>query len=357
MFDRLSPIVQLRRWWRGQPIAPVETVPTPMPGRKRGQVDHVILLDGTLSSLQPGYETHIGHIFNLLVRSGSRAHLRLYYEAGTQWQGWRHGWDLVQGRGMDGQILRAYGWLASHYRPGDRIFLLGYSRGAYAVRSLAGVIDRVGLLRQAEATERGVHLVWRHYRSAPDSAAARAFAASYCYAQTTIQMVGVFDTVKSMGVRLPLLWMLLNDKTAFHNHHLGRAVQHGFQALALDETRQAFEPVLWTSPPDWPGNVEQMWFRGAHGDIGGQVGSAMASRPLANIALIWMLDRAMAAGLPLAANWREGLATDVNAPMVGTWRSWGKCFLWRRRRKVGMDASEQLHPSLAGVRRRRRLFP
>lgn len=315
----------------------------------------MILLDGTLSSLQAGHETHIRRIFNLLLRSGSRAHLRLYYEPGSQWQGWRHGWNLVQGRGIDAQIMRAYGWLASHYRPGDRIFLLGYSRGAYAVRSLAGVIDRVGLLRHEQATERGVRLIWRHYRTGPDRAAARAFAGRFCYALTTIQMVGVFDTVKSMGVRLPLVWMVLNDKTSFHNHNLGRAVRHGFHALALDETRLAFEPVLWTSPPGWSGNVEQMWFRGAHGDVGGQIGATEVARPLSNIPLIWMLDRAAAAGLPLAPDWRAGLATDVNAPMIGTWRSWGKFFLLRRRRRVGMDPSEHLHPSLAGVRRRNRL--
>lgn len=357
MFDRLFPIVRLRSWWRGRPIAPVETVPAPLPGRQRGQVDHVILLDGTLSSLQPGFETNIGRIFNLLSDAGPRAHLRLYYEAGSQWQGWRHGWNLIQGRGIDEQIIRAYGWLASHYRPGDRIYLMGYSRGAYAVRSLAGVIDRVGLLRHDEATERAVALTWRHYRSGPDTPAARAFARAFCHTETQVQMVGVFDTVKSMGVRLPLLWMVLNDKTAFHNHHLGRMVRHGFHALALDETREAFAPVLWSSPPDWQGNVEQMWFRGAHGDVGGQVGMVEPARLLANIPLIWMLDRAAAVGLPLPTGWREGLATDVNAPMVGTWRSWGKFFLLRRRRRVGLDPSEQLHPSLAEVRRRNRLFP
>lgn len=347
-------LARLRSWWRGRPATPVETVPAPQAGRQRGQVDHVILLDGTLSSLEPGFETNVGRIFRLLSASGPQAHLRLYYEQGTQWQGWRHGWNLVQGKGIDAQILRAYGWLASQYREGDRIFLMGYSRGAYAVRSLAGVIDRVGLLRHEEATERAVVLTWRHYRSGPDMPAAHAFARAFCHNQTTIQLVGVFDTVKSMGLRLPFLWIFLNDKTAFHNHHLGPSIRHGFHALALDETRAAFAPVLWSSPPGWQGNVEQMWFRGAHGDIGGQCGGLESSRPLANIPLAWMLDRAAAVGLPVPPGWRDGLHQDVNAPMVGTWRSWGKFFLLRRRRRVGLDPSEHLHPSLAEVRRRRR---
>lgn len=69
------------------------------------------------------------------------------------------------GPGINRQIRRAYGYLASRYRPGDRIFLFGYSRGAFAVRSLAGIMDRVGLLRADQATERNVQLAYRHYRA------------------------------------------------------------------------------------------------------------------------------------------------------------------------------------------------
>ena len=350
LFDRL------RRWWRGRPVAALEAAPTPTAGRVRAQVDHVILLDGTFSSLDPGMETNVGQIYRLLAEPGRHAHLRLYYEPGSQWEGWRHGWDIIQGRGLDSQIMRAYGWLASHYRPGDRIFLIGYSRGAYAVRSLAGVIDRVGLLRQTQATERQVALTYRHYRIAPGSPTARAFAAAYCHAAAPILLVGVFDTVKSMGLHLPFFWLLVTDKTAFHSHQLGPSVVHGFHALALDETRRAFAPVLWECPPDRKAQVEQMWFRGAHGDIGGQIGDFGAARPLANIPLVWMLGRAEAVGLPLPAGWRDRFPMDVNAPMVGTTRAWGKFFLLRRRRKVGLDLSEQLHTSLASLPPQKRRF-
>ncbi|MGV8987416.1 MAG: DUF2235 domain-containing protein [Cypionkella sp.] len=346
---------RFRQWWRGRPVSPIETVA--VPGRLRGQVDHVILLDGTFSTLDPGEETNVGQIFQLLSEAGQRAHLRLYYEPGSQWEGWRHGWDIIQGKGLDSQIMRAYGWLASHYREGDRIFLIGYSRGAYAVRSLSGLIDRVGLLRQEEATERAVGYAFRHYRANPDSDTARAFAFAYCHHEAPIEMVGVFDTVKSMGLHLPLLWMFFTDKTAFHNPHLGGSIRHGFQALALNETRHAFAPVLWECPPGWEGNIEQVWFRGAHGDVGGQTGTMRAARPLANVALVWMLERAETVGLPLPEGWRDRFPQDVNAPMVGTWRSWGKYFLFRSRRKVGRDTSEQLHPSLAAVAPRKRFFP
>jgi uncharacterized protein (DUF2235 family) len=351
----LTIINRLRHWWRGHPATTTETA-APM-GRQRGVVDHVIILDGTFSSLAPGQESNVGQIFRLLTERGPTAQRNVYYEPGLQWEGWRHGWSIIQGHGFDSLIRRAYGWLASHYRPGDRIFLIGYSRGAYAVRSLAGVIDRVGLLKRDHATERGVTLVYRHYQADPGSTASQAFARRFCHDEAPIEMVGVFDTVKSLGIKVPLLWMLVKDKTEFHNHHLGSSIRHGFQALALHETRNAFAPILWDCPPGWEGNVEQVWFRGAHGDVGGQVGDLTEARPLANIPLVWMLERAAAVGLHLPDGWRERFPCDVNAPMVGTLRSWGKWFLIRRKRRMMGDVSERLHPSVAGVVRPRGWFP
>jgi uncharacterized protein (DUF2235 family) len=317
----------------------------PEPGRKRGVVDHVIILDGTLSTLEPGQEGNAGLLFHLLTEQGRSAHRTVYYEPGLQWEGWRNGMNLVHGRGINRQIRRAYGWLASHYREGDRIFLFGFSRGAYAVRSLAGVIDRVGLLQREHATERGVVMTYRHYQSNPDSPAARAFAQRFCHAEAPIQMVGVWDTVKALGWQLPLLWMLTHKDHAFHNHHLGSSIRHGFQALAMHETRSVFAPVLWDCPPGWEGNVQQMWFRGAHGDIGGMIGNDAAARPLANIPLVWMLERAETVGLDLPDGWRARYPCDPSAPMVGTMRGWGMWFLLRRRRVIGRDPSEAVHPS------------
>jgi hypothetical protein len=139
--------------------------------------------------------------------------------------------------------------------------------------------------------------------------------------------------------------MFTRDPHAFHNHNLGRTIRHGFHALALNETRIAYAPVLWECPADWTGNIEQVWFRGAHGDIGGQLGGQESARPLANIPLVWMLDRAEALGLALPEGWRARFPFDPQAPMVGTWRGWGKAFLLRRRRVIGRDRSERLHPT------------
>ncbi|AXQ94501.1 DUF2235 domain-containing protein (plasmid) [Cereibacter azotoformans] len=341
----MSLIKSIRHWLRTHPTVTTEPATPPGRGARRGPVDHVILLDGTCSSLEPGHETNVGLIFKLLRQGRRSVHRTIYYEPGLQWCGWLRIGDLVQGRGLNRQIRRAYGYLASHYQPGDRIFLFGYSRGAYAVRSLAGVIDRVGLLRREEATERNVQLAWRHYEQGSIRPHARAFSRRYCHPRVEIEVVGIFDTVKALGLRLPLLWRLTEDRHAFHSHRLGRTVRHGFHALAMDETRTVFEPVLWDYP--YHGQiVEQAWFRGGHGDIGGQLnGGRHGSRLLSNIPLVWMLERAAHCGLQLPESWRAEFPCDASAPMTSLYAGWGKLFLWRQRRSQLCCPTEYLHPT------------
>ena len=320
--------------------------------RGRDPVVHVVILDGTMSSLAEGEETNAGLIRKLLAGLPAAARVFVYYEAGVQWRTWSQTADVAMGRGINRQIRRAYGWLASHYRPGDRIFLFGYSRGAFAVRSLAGLIDRVGLLRADAATERNVTLAYRYYQSGTPRPAQAAFQRRFCHEGAEIEMLGVFDTVKALGLRLPLLWVLTEPQHDFHDHRLGRAVRSGFHALALDETRSVYEPVLWDGAALPETEVRQVWFRGGHGDVGGQLGGLDAARGLSNIPLVWMLERAEARGLPLPAGWRGLYPTDPTAPACGTWQGLGALFLLRAPRVAGRDPSESLHPSALSGRPR-----
>lgn len=311
----------------------------------RRRIDHVILLDGTMSTLDEGCETNVGLIYKLLAEASPKRNVGLFYEAGNQWSDWSKTLDIIEGRGINRQIQRAYGWLASRYREGDRIFLIGFSRGGYAVRSLAGVIGQVGLLRQEQATERHVREAYRHYQLDTDPAICDEFRRAYCYSETEVEMIGVFDTVKSLGFRAPFVWQWEEVKHAFHNHSLGPFVRHGFHALALDETREAFKPVLWDDTEDFPGIVEQVWFRGSHGDVGGQLSGFDPARPLSNIPLVWMLQKIEGCDLPLPDAWRRRYPIDPQAPSVGTMRGWGKWFWARKKRVVGTDPSESIHPT------------
>ena len=327
--------------WLGRPL---HSEHSPEASHLRGPLVHVIILDGTLSTLEPGLETHAGVTFRLCCEMGAR--VSVYYEAGVQWNSWKGTLDVIMGRGINRQIRRAYGYLASRYRPGDKVFFIGYSRGAYAVRSLAGAIDMVGLVRAEHATVRNIRTAYRHYERNPSGPHATAFSKAFCHDSVPIEMVGVWDTVKALGLRLPFVRRRSEARHAFHNHRLGPGIRNGFHALALNENRVAYDPVLWQCPPDWNGRVEQVWFRGTHGDVGGQLGGFEAARPLANIPLVWLLEQAETCGLPLPANWSARFYTDPDAPSVSTWRGWGKIFLLRRPRIVGRDRSERIHESV-----------
>ncbi|CAM3496408.1 DUF2235 domain-containing protein [Paracoccus nototheniae] len=314
----------------------------------RPPTTHVVLMDGTFASLADGRRSSIGRIHRLLggqLGPMPPGRIRIHYGMGQQWTRWRTLPDLVMGRILETTIIGAYAWLASDFRPGDRIFMLGYSRGAFAVRSLAGMISRVGLLRSDAATERHIRLAWRYYHAGGSAQAMGAFRRRRCHPNAPIRMVGCFDTVMALGLRLPVLWMLTEPRFRFHDAHLGHGIEHGFQALALDETRAAFAPLLWDDDHA-AGRIEQMWFRGAHPDIGGQLSGREQSRPLANIPLVWMLDHAAGLDLPLPQDWRALFPCDPHAPAIGSWRHWGKAFLIRTPRIAGRMMTEALHPTV-----------
>ena len=147
-------------------------------------------------------------------------------------------------------------------------------------------------------------------------------------------------------MRLPVLSRWAEATHKFHNHHLGEHVLNGFHALALNETREGYAPVLWETPPNWGGHIEQVWFRGCHGDVGGQVLNFPQARPLANIPLRWILSRLEMCQVPLPGNWRSRFPVSSAAPSAGNWSNWGWLLLSRRRRIVGRDPSESFHQTV-----------
>lgn len=331
--------------WLSRALGGFRQAPEPAPAPQK-ICTHVILLDGTMSTLTRGSETNIGLTYRLLRDLAPDAGVRVYYEPGIQWRGLRRAHEVMAGIGINRQIKRAYAWLSASYRPGDRVILMGYSRGAYAVRSLGGLIDSMGLLRPDALDQGRVEELYELYRSARDSDAAHQMRAVYCRADVPVSFLGVYDTVRALGMRYPVVWRFLPLPHPYHTHTLGSHIEIARHALAMDETRTAYMPILWDTSHATEGqSVVQMWFKGTHGDIGGQLNGRAMARPRANVALTWMLEEVEAAGLHLPADWRARFPQDAEAPSVGNFTGFGKLFWERRRRVVGRDASEVVHPS------------
>lgn len=277
--------------------------------------------------------TNVAKLYNLCV--ADERQLR-YYHPGVGAEG-----GLVErllgggiGLGLSRNILGAYRWLCDHYRKGDRIFLFGFSRGAYTVRSLGGLIGRCGLLDLGAASDRqaweAVERVYQHgYRqrepAARWSADSRFLAGDLPDGKPAIHLIGVWDTVGSLGVPddLLLLDQLLDNPGdyRFHDTDLGVAVRHARHAVAMDEQRASFAPTLWTGgerPAD--GSFKQLWFAGTHGDVGG----GYTEYGLSDGALKWMIDEATALGLHVAPALASQLLPDPRGPihdsLTGVWK-------------------------------------
>ena len=312
---------------------------------KRKPIDHVIIIDGTQSLLDAGLETNAGILYKLLQEAAEPSKLRLHYDPGVQGRGLTSWITIAAGIGINQSICAAYNWLASGYRKGDRIFLFGFSRGAFAARSIAGMIAEVGLVSNAQATERVLKQAFRLYESKAEPQVLQEFQRENSQTDVSIDMVGVWDTVKALGLPYPLLSRLAPMATEFHKETVSKPVKRAYQALAMHETRIAYRPILWETDEGFEGIIEQVWFRGVHSDIGGHVKTYPPARLLSNIPLRWMLGKGEACGLPFPKDWRERYPIDQNAPSVGSFRGTAKLFWLRARRAMGMKCCEYLHPT------------
>lgn len=213
-----------------------------------------------------------------------------------------HWFGGMFGLGLSADIKLAYAWLVGQYQPGDEVFLIGFSRGAYTVRSLAGLIRNSGILRPDRSAL--VDDAFTLYRdrsgtSGPRSGRARDFRQQNSY-EARIRFIGVWDTVGALGIPVvPVLHPIAEHFWGFHDVQLSSWVDYAVQALAIDEQRKPFVPTLWqpAAPPEpgQPGNqsLEQAWFAGCHCDVGG----GNTPPDLSDITLTWMRGHAENVGL------------------------------------------------------------
>jgi uncharacterized protein (DUF2235 family) len=200
------------------------------------------------------------------------------------------------GRGLEENIFEAFRFLIANYEPGDELYLFGFSRGAFSARSIVGMIRKCGILsRKSVRCYRDALSLYRDDNH-PDAQGPSKFRHDHCVCageNINVKFIGVWDTVGSLGIPLRGLRSLTRKKYQFHDTELSGVVQHAYHALAIDERRTPFEPTLWHYQPKPGQTVEQVWFCGAHSDVGG----GYASTGLSDIALEWMIEKARGAGL------------------------------------------------------------
>jgi uncharacterized protein (DUF2235 family) len=256
----------------------------------------------------------------------------IYYHPGVGTGGF---FDQVLGGafgvGLRRNIRSAYKWLCDHYRQGDEVFVVGFSRGAFTARSLVGMISHSGLIpdaswpqveeafayyqqRKAESKDRKGLERFEDFRNQTMSHSTAV--------RPDIEFLGVWDTVGSLGVPQgggPLVRLLekliptLSNR--FHNLSLSDIVKCARHAIAIDEQRQPFNASVWQSEPGRDQSIEQVWFPGVHSDVGG----GYLESGLSQIALRWMMQEAERRGAVFNSDMLAQINADgFQAPMHDT---------------------------------------
>jgi hypothetical protein len=224
----------------------------------------------------------------------------------------------MAGTGIDDNIEWAYEAIAHNYVPDDDIFLFGFSRGAFTVRSLASFLFHIGIIHKDDLDKfpAAYHRYQTLSRDPNDPSKLIGLEDIRRFVERTlrpvpIRFLGVWDTVAALGA-----------EEGAHDIDLTPNITHAYQALALHEFRSDFWPELWTKKASKEQIVEQVWFPGAHSDIGG----GLKETGLSAWPFVWMVERAASADLEFDLSYVSRILADENvlAPMqIPDWW-WGK---------------------------------
>ena len=284
----------------------------------------VICCDGTGNEIGP----NISNVLKLFRIAEKDDQQHVYYNPGigtiaklATWgrlkQKLSEFFGLATGYGLDDNIIDAYSYLCAMYDEGDRIFLFGFSRGAYTVRAVAGMIDMIGLLRPDQfniddyavtaykraAEQHKLKIAWQFGKIADGR-------------KITIDFIGVWDTVASVIVPRPDRMYIPSFEFLPYTAQ-NPSVRVFRQACAIDERRAMFRLYHWLEgklfKPDrvsntggTPQDVKQVWFAGVHADVGG--GYPEYESGISKFPLIWMIREAVAHGLRINQSMFDHLA-------------------------------------------------
>lgn len=307
----------------------------------------VVLSDGTWNEGADS-ETNIHWLNENLLRIPGQQLVHYDSGVGTKWFNDKSGGAF--GVGLSRNVRQLYKEILHHYEPGDDVYCFGFSRGAFTVRSLCGFMNLVGRVGSASEIDEAYAYYRMHEPGEDDNVIERLFEPT-SRGPIAVRFLGVFDTVGALGLPFEieddavalkgsllkkarsafLGWFdglgdrLRRPIKGFHDTKLGGNVEEAYHALAIDEHRQSFAPTLWTDAPGkalklkqhddqfaTAQTIEQVWFAGAHGDVGGGYTDVPFPARLSNLPLLWMVQKAAAAGLIFKDGFIDRLISDAS---------------------------------------------
>ena len=225
----------------------------------------VVCCDGTGNE----YGKNKTNVVETYVLAKKNATQVAYYDPGVGTGGWAYDEesgvlralaDQGTGAGLQKNVNDAYRYLMEVYQgpEADRIFLFGFSRGAFTVRSLAGMLHKVGLL--GRNADNHLEYAAKTYNRQRNARVAAGFKQTFSR-EAPVHFIGVWDTVESL---------VLHEGKRWTNARLNPEIAYAYHALAIDERRKDFQPCLWDERNRQPGQaLEQVWFAGVHSRRGG----------------------------------------------------------------------------------------
>jgi uncharacterized protein (DUF2235 family) len=308
----------------------------------------VVCLDGTGNQLRAKGNTNVVRLYEMLDLSDPAKQIA-YYDPGVGTFSAQGAWTplarrvtklagLAVGLGLRANLAEAYTYLMQEYDEGDRLFIFGFSRGAYTARALAGLLHAVGLLRPGSENlvPYAVSVYARNKTwSRDDWTQMHRFAGAFSRqmgnrTSVPVDFMGLWDSVKAAGIlRWNLRWLYTRQIPNV------LTVRH---AVSIDEKRRPYREYL-ISPPEKPPApvVEEVWFAGVHSDVGG----TFEDDPrLPQITLKWMVEGAAATGIILKKDAYRKLCTVSADNASGTIHrmGWVWGILTYRHRKVPLGA-------------------
>ncbi|MEX0960755.1 MAG: DUF2235 domain-containing protein [Burkholderiales bacterium] len=298
----------------------------------------VICSDGTGNE----YGQNNTNVVETYVVTRKKTDQTLFYDPGVGTGGWEYSEstgnlkavaDKATGAGLQRNVEDAYSFLMETYKAGDKIYLFGFSRGAFTVRSLAGMLYKCGLL--APDNDNLLEYASRIYNTSSKKdpgirEIAAGFKETFCR-PCPVHFIGVWDTVESLVMNAGVRW---------HNTTLNPEAKNGFQALSIDERRKDFPPCIWDESAKLTGQtIEQVWFAGVHSNVGGWYNE----RGLSNIALHWMMGKAKQCGLDIDDNELQKRPPNPHDKLTESYSGFWK-FRGSRTRKIAEGS--RIHKSV-----------